>query len=193
MSSQHRGTWRPGSADTRRAELACACSNFLSHVADQRLERCRPVTAARSAGSNPASRRRICRTNWLWWTWSEAGPRKAATPAQVALAWLLARKPWIVPIPGTTQMAHMDSASRVRCWPSPTWRHRPRTDGSHRALKDAPAAAAGTRRRGGASAAPLRRTGGRRRRRSRARRAHRGRRARSRRPWGARRPPGQVR
>jgi aryl-alcohol dehydrogenase-like predicted oxidoreductase len=29
--------------------------------------------------------------------------RKEATPAQVALAWLLARKPWIVPIPGTTK------------------------------------------------------------------------------------------
>ena len=36
--------------------------------------------------------------------WAE---RKRATPAQVALAWLLAQKPWIVPIPGTTQMAHM--------------------------------------------------------------------------------------
>ena len=33
--------------------------------------------------------------------------RKQATPAQVALAWLLAQRPWIVPIPGTTQMAHM--------------------------------------------------------------------------------------
>jgi aryl-alcohol dehydrogenase-like predicted oxidoreductase len=33
--------------------------------------------------------------------------RKQAAPAQVALAWLLAQKPWIVPIPGTTQMAHM--------------------------------------------------------------------------------------
>lgn len=33
--------------------------------------------------------------------------RKQATPAQIALAWLLAQKPWIVPIPGTTQMAHM--------------------------------------------------------------------------------------
>src|ERR687883_410097 len=30
--------------------------------------------------------------------------RKAATPAQVALAWLLAQKPWIVPIPGTTKL-----------------------------------------------------------------------------------------
>jgi aryl-alcohol dehydrogenase-like predicted oxidoreductase len=36
--------------------------------------------------------------------WAE---RKEATPAQIALAWLMAQKPWIVPIPGTTQMAHM--------------------------------------------------------------------------------------
>lgn len=36
--------------------------------------------------------------------WAE---RKQAAPAQIALAWLLAQKPWIVPIPGTTQMAHM--------------------------------------------------------------------------------------
>lgn len=33
--------------------------------------------------------------------------RKQAAPAQIALAWLLARRPWIVPIPGTTQMTHM--------------------------------------------------------------------------------------
>ena len=37
-------------------------------------------------------------------TWAE---RKQTTPARIALAWLLAQKPWIVPIPGTTQMAHM--------------------------------------------------------------------------------------
>jgi len=33
--------------------------------------------------------------------------QKDATPGQISLAWLLAKKPWIVPIPGTTQMAHM--------------------------------------------------------------------------------------
>src|SRR5213595_3514431 len=33
--------------------------------------------------------------------------RKRATPAQLALAWLLARKPWIVPIPGTTKLARL--------------------------------------------------------------------------------------
>ena len=36
--------------------------------------------------------------------WAE---QKRATPAQIALAWLLGQKLWIVPIPGTTQMAHM--------------------------------------------------------------------------------------
>jgi aryl-alcohol dehydrogenase-like predicted oxidoreductase len=34
--------------------------------------------------------------------------RKNATPAQISLAWLTARKPWIVPIPGTTNMAHLE-------------------------------------------------------------------------------------
>jgi aryl-alcohol dehydrogenase-like predicted oxidoreductase len=33
--------------------------------------------------------------------------RKTCTPGQIALAWLMAQKPWIVPIPGTTQMPHM--------------------------------------------------------------------------------------
>jgi aryl-alcohol dehydrogenase-like predicted oxidoreductase len=50
-------------------------------------------------------------------TWSE---RKRATPAQIALAWLLAQKPWIVPIPGTTQMAHLlenSGAAAVRFTP----------------------------------------------------------------------------
>ncbi len=34
--------------------------------------------------------------------------QKKATPAQIALAWLLARKPWIVPIPGTTKLARLE-------------------------------------------------------------------------------------
>jgi aryl-alcohol dehydrogenase-like predicted oxidoreductase len=36
------------------------------------------------------------------------GPRKHATPAQIALAWLLARRPWIVPIPGTTKLDRLE-------------------------------------------------------------------------------------
>lgn len=37
----------------------------------------------------------------------EVGQRKNATPSQIALAWLLAQKPWIVPIPGTTKAARL--------------------------------------------------------------------------------------
>jgi len=33
---------------------------------------------------------------------------KKSTPAQIALAWLLAQKPWIVPIPGTTKLERLD-------------------------------------------------------------------------------------
>ncbi len=50
--------------------------------------------------------------------WAE---RKKAAPAQIALAWLMAQKPWIVPIPGTTQMAHLlqnIGADAVRFTPS---------------------------------------------------------------------------
>lgn len=36
------------------------------------------------------------------------GAEKAATPAQIALAWLLAQKPWIAPIPGTTKLARLE-------------------------------------------------------------------------------------
>jgi aryl-alcohol dehydrogenase-like predicted oxidoreductase len=36
------------------------------------------------------------------------GQRKKATPAQIALSWLLAQKPWIVPIPGTTKLHRLD-------------------------------------------------------------------------------------
>jgi aryl-alcohol dehydrogenase-like predicted oxidoreductase len=47
--------------------------------------------------------------------------RKQATPAQIALAWLLAQKPWIVPIPGTTKRARLEeniAAVNVELTPS---------------------------------------------------------------------------
>ena len=49
------------------------------------------------------------------------GTRKEATPGQISLAWLMAQQPWIVPIPGTTQMAHMldnVGATRIRFTPA---------------------------------------------------------------------------
>ena len=39
---------------------------------------------------------------------SEIAKRKKATPAQIVLAWLLAQKPWIVPIPGTTKLKRLE-------------------------------------------------------------------------------------
>ena len=51
-------------------------------------------------------------------TWAQ---RKQAAPAQIALAWLMAQKPWIVPIPGTTVMQHMvenTGAAAVRFTPA---------------------------------------------------------------------------
>jgi aryl-alcohol dehydrogenase-like predicted oxidoreductase len=38
----------------------------------------------------------------------QVAERKKATPAQIALAWLLAQKPWIVPIPGTTKLSRLE-------------------------------------------------------------------------------------
>jgi aryl-alcohol dehydrogenase-like predicted oxidoreductase len=39
---------------------------------------------------------------------NQIATRKKATPAQIALAWILAQKPWIVPIPGTTKLSRLD-------------------------------------------------------------------------------------
>jgi len=39
---------------------------------------------------------------------SSIAQRKEATPAQIALAWLLAQKAWIVPIPGTTKLNRLE-------------------------------------------------------------------------------------
>jgi aryl-alcohol dehydrogenase-like predicted oxidoreductase len=51
---------------------------------------------------------------------NKVAERKKATPAQIALAWLLAQKPWIVPIPGTTKLNRLDEnigASAVELTP----------------------------------------------------------------------------
>jgi aryl-alcohol dehydrogenase-like predicted oxidoreductase len=53
------------------------------------------------------------KANWvLLDTLAEFGNPRGLTVAQVALAWLLAQKPWIVPIPGTTKLAHLQENIR---------------------------------------------------------------------------------
>jgi aryl-alcohol dehydrogenase-like predicted oxidoreductase len=39
---------------------------------------------------------------------NKVAQEKNATPAQIALAWLLAQKPWIIPIPGTTKLSRLE-------------------------------------------------------------------------------------
>jgi aryl-alcohol dehydrogenase-like predicted oxidoreductase len=57
------------------------------------------------------------RANLAFVAWLKTfAERKQATPAQIALAWLLAEKPWIVPIPGTTKLHRLQEnlgAARV--------------------------------------------------------------------------------
>jgi aryl-alcohol dehydrogenase-like predicted oxidoreductase len=62
------------------------------------------------------------KANLAFVDWLKAfATRKQATPAQIALAWLLAQKPWIVPIPGTTKRHRLDEnlgAATIRLTPS---------------------------------------------------------------------------
>jgi aryl-alcohol dehydrogenase-like predicted oxidoreductase len=44
---------------------------------------------------------------------NEFGARRGFSPAQIALAWLLSRRPWVVPIPGGTAVAHLDDNLRA--------------------------------------------------------------------------------
>lgn len=44
---------------------------------------------------------------------TDFGNQRGLTPAQVSLAWLLAQKPWVVPIPGTTKLAHLQENMHV--------------------------------------------------------------------------------
>ena len=64
---------------------------------------------ATSAPPSPASPPRPGRRTRPWSTCSaRIAAAKNATPAQIALAWLLAQKPWIVPIPGTRRLERLE-------------------------------------------------------------------------------------
>lgn len=58
-------------------------------------------TETRFAPENRANNLALLRLVKAW------AARKSTTPARIALAWLMAQKPWIVPIPGTTQSGHL--------------------------------------------------------------------------------------
>ena len=78
---------------------------FLTGKIDENTTFDATTFAARSR----ASRRRRARRTKRWSTLlADIARRKNATPAQIALAWLLAQKPWIVPIPGTTKLHRLE-------------------------------------------------------------------------------------
>ena len=69
-------------------------------VRERRLPQHRPALHRPEARQGQPRLRRPARR--------EIAERKDATPAQIALAWLLAQKPWIVPIPGTTKLHRLE-------------------------------------------------------------------------------------
>ena len=79
---------------------------FLTGDDRRRARRSRATTSATSSrGFSPEARQA---NQALVDRLGQIAARKEATPAQVALAWLLAQKPWIVPIPGTTKLHRLE-------------------------------------------------------------------------------------
>lgn len=69
-------------------------------MADKNVDKLRPAL--------PRYQPDAIKANWVMVdTLAAFGNQRGLTPAQVALAWLLAQKPFIVPIPGTTKLAHL--------------------------------------------------------------------------------------
>jgi aryl-alcohol dehydrogenase-like predicted oxidoreductase len=90
-----------GSASSPSALWARASSRAPS-------TRARGSTAPTSATSFRASRRRLGRQTGPWSICSGKSPPANGRRPLIALAWLLARKPWIVPIPGTTKLHRLE-------------------------------------------------------------------------------------
>jgi aryl-alcohol dehydrogenase-like predicted oxidoreductase len=68
-----------------------------------------PVSDLRESHKFPRFTPEARKANWpVVELLQRVGKRKDATSGQVALAWLLAKKPWIVPIPGTTKLNHLE-------------------------------------------------------------------------------------
>ncbi|NMY14702.1 aldo/keto reductase [Pseudomonas sp. WS 5019] len=77
---------------------------FLSGAIDEKTRFAEGDIRGIEARFAPESRTNNLKLVRLVKAWAQ---RKSVTPSQLALAWLMVQKNWIVPIPGTTQMAHM--------------------------------------------------------------------------------------
>lgn len=72
-----------------------------------RTSKCRSASWVRNIVPRFTPENQKANLAFVDWLTTFAG-RKEATPAQIALAWLLAQKPWIVPIPGTTKLNRLE-------------------------------------------------------------------------------------
>ena len=79
---------------------------FLTGADRREHRRSRAATSATRSRASPPTRAR--RTTPSSSCCEQIAERKGATPAQIALAWMLAQKPWIVPIPGTTKLHRLE-------------------------------------------------------------------------------------
>jgi len=75
---------------------------------DKQCKRRRRITPARIVEVMDANQASVCQIGKRLIFRGEVAAAKSATPAQVAIAWLLAQKPWIVPIPGTRRLERVE-------------------------------------------------------------------------------------
>ena len=107
-----------GSRKERRARDVRGAGNRLrplgpgGHGLSDREDRCAARSSTRRRIFDPGSTASLPRTlaanKPIVDLLKRFAEKKNATPAQIALAWLLAQKPWIVPIPGTRRLDHLD-------------------------------------------------------------------------------------
>ena len=112
-ASIHCGGGSPSTKFCRRSRNwgSASCRSARSARVPDRQDRREHRRSIRPTSATPFrdSRRRTGKRTSPLSTWLKAfAERKQATPAQIALAWLLAQKPWIVPIPGTTKRHRLD-------------------------------------------------------------------------------------
>ena len=118
-SPRSRANTRSGGASPRRrscrrsrnsASASCPSARSARASSPARSTRTRRSTSADFRNTAAALRRRrpARRTRRSSICSASIAERKNATPAQIALAWLLAQKPWIVPIPGTTKLHRLE-------------------------------------------------------------------------------------
>ena len=84
------------------------CPRYLMTLTSRRrqlAQTCTLIAHEQTVDDFPLDDRRKDRNVLLF---GKISAQKNATPAQIALAWLLARKPWIVPIPGTTKLHRLE-------------------------------------------------------------------------------------